>query len=143
MIAARGVRLLALLLIVSVALNLFLAGDLLGVKFRGPPPAPTFDQRLEAIWRNLPPADQPIARRIVEKHREEVITRWLALRPAAQRVSDAIRARPYATAETQAAFDNTNARTEELRQALQSTVIELAGQISEEGRRELHFPGGT
>jgi uncharacterized membrane protein len=142
MITHRGVRILALLLMVSVALNLFLGGDLLGLRFRGPPPVPTFDQRLEAAWRNLPAADQPFARKVVQEHREQVITRWLALRPAAQRVTEAIRAKPYKAEDMQAAFDNSNARTEDLRKALQETVMEIASQISEEGRQELHVPGG-
>jgi uncharacterized membrane protein len=142
MIAMRGIRILGIVVLVSVAFNLFLAGNLLGRRVRGPTPPLTFDQRIDAIWRGLPEADQPVARDIIEAHRAQIMARWLALRPAAQHATATVRTTPYMPDEAKASFESLNDRNQALRQAIQDAVIEVAGKISPEGRKELRFPGG-
>ena len=117
MILPRGVLVLAIVAILSVALNLFLAGNQLGHQFRGPQSPMNFEQRLHNWWREMPPADQAIAEGVLQQHRGEIMEKWRAFRPANQRLV-------------------------ELRATLQSTLIEIAQKVSPEGRKHMRVPGG-
>jgi len=141
-ILKRGILVLGIVAVLSIALNLFLAGEQLGHHFRGPMPPPNFDQRLHGLLRDMPAADQPIAQGILDQHYSELNDKWRAFRPANQRISAALRADPFDPAEAKAAYDNANRRSEELRAAMQATLIEIAGKISPEGRRCLRAGGG-
>jgi uncharacterized membrane protein len=141
-ILKRGILVLGIVAVLSVALNLFLAGEQLGQHFRGPMAPPNFDQRLHNLWRDMPAADQPIAQGILDRHNKDLIEKWRAFRPANQRISAALRADPFDPAEAKAAYDNANQRWEELRAAMQDTLVEIAQNISPEGRKHLHGVGG-
>ncbi len=121
MILRRGIILLGVIAIISIALNLFLAGDQLGRHFRGPPGPPNFEQRLHGLWHDLPAADQTIAQAILDRHYNDIMDKWHAFRPANQRASLAMRADPFDPAEAKAAYDIANQRWEDLRPALQDT----------------------
>ena len=137
----RGSSLLAIVAILSVALNLFLAGSQLGHQFRGPAQPMNFQQRLTGVLRELPEADQPIARGVLDSHMSDIIEKWRASRPANQRAALAMHADPFDADEARAAFDKANQRTEEVRKALQAAMIELAQKVSPEGREKLRVPG--
>jgi uncharacterized membrane protein len=141
MIPPRTARILGAVIVVSVALNLFIAGNLLGDRLRGPVPARPFDQRIEDIWRNLPEADQPIAREVVDRHRDQIMGSWRTLRSAAQHATQIVRADTFAAEDARAAFAIVDTRNQELRRAIQDTVIELAAKISPQGRAALRYPG--
>ncbi|MDB5397644.1 MAG: hypothetical protein JWM91_5150 [Rhodospirillales bacterium] len=138
----RGVGLLGIVAILSVALNLFLAGNQLGHHFRGPMQQPNFQQRLGGVWRDLPEADQAIARGVVDSHYNDILEKWRAFRPASQRAAMAMHADPFDPEEAKAAYEKANQRSEEFRKALQDTLIEIAQKISPNGRERLHVPGG-
>jgi uncharacterized membrane protein len=138
----RGVGILGGIAIVSVAINLFLAGDLVGRHFRGPPSPANFQQRLEVLLRDLPAADKAIAHTVMESHYSDIIEKWRAFRPANQRAALAMHADPFDPAEARAAYDNVNKRSEDLREAVQNTMIEIAQKISPKGREHLRIPGG-
>jgi uncharacterized membrane protein len=127
----------------SVALNLFLAGNQLGHRFRAPPPPPSgsFEQRMRALPHEMPAADQPIAQGILDQHINEIMEKWRQFRPANQRIVQVMHADPFDPAEAQAAFDAANQRLAELRAAVQNTLIEIDQKISPEGRKHLHAPG--
>jgi uncharacterized membrane protein len=141
-ILPRGILGLAIVAILSVALNLFLAGNQLGRQFRAPVPPPNFEQRLHTLWRDMPAADQPIAQGILDQHYSEIIEKWRQFRPASQHVVQVMHADPFDPVEAKAAFDNANQRWAELRTAMQNMLIEIAQKVSPEGRKHIHAPGG-
>lgn len=142
MILPRGVLVLAIIAILSVALNLFLAGNQLGHHLRPPPTQANFEQRLHGWWRDMPPADQSIAEGVMEQHIGEILERWRAFRPANQHVIQVMHAENFDAAEAKAALDTANQRLADLRAAVQGTLMEIAQKISPEGRKHIHVPGG-
>jgi uncharacterized membrane protein len=140
-ILKRGILLLGIVAILSIALNLFLAGEQLGRQFRQPMSPPNFEQRLDNMWRDMPAADQTIAQEVLDRRRGDIIEKWRACRPANQRVIAAIRADPFDPAEVEAAYENSNQRWDELRQAVRDTLIEIAQKISPEGRKHIRGLG--
>ena len=141
MILPRGILVLAVIAILSVALNLFLAGNQLGRQFRGSPPPMNFEQRLHGWWRDMPAADQSIAEDIMRQHIGEIQEKWRAFRPANQHALQLMRAENFDPAEAKAALDIANQRLADLKAAMQSTMIEIAQKISPEGRKHLRAPG--
>ena len=140
MILPRGILVLAVVAILSVALNLFQAGNQLGHQLRSPPPQ-NFEQRLQTLWRDMPAADQPIAQVILNQHYNDIIDKWRQFRPANQHVLQVMHAEPFDPVEAKAAFDAANQRWTELRAAMQSMLVEVAQKISPEGRKHIHAPG--
>jgi len=141
-ILPRGVLVLAIIAILSVALNLFLAGNQLGHHFRAPPAQMNFEQRLHSWWRDMPPADQSIAENIMEQHIGEITEKWRAFRPANQHVIQIMHTENFDPAEARAAMDTANQRLADLRAAVQATMMEIAQKISPEGRKHIRVPGG-
>jgi uncharacterized membrane protein len=142
-ISARGARILGLVVVVSIAINLFLAGAILGGRFRGPPPPVPFEQRLDASWEGLPDADRPVAKEVYARHREEIIRTWHAFRAAAQRANRGMRANTFNEGEVRADIAASNDRFMEFRRAIQDLFLEIGGKISQEGRERLRAPGGA
>ena len=127
---------------VSVALNLFLAGGLLGRQFHKPNPAHDFETRMSGVLVGLPDNDQAVANEILGRHREELLTKWRAQRNAIQRSVQSLHATPFDPADAHTNFAASNQKAMELRSAIQDTMIEIAGKISDEGREHLHFGPG-
>ncbi len=143
MVSDRGARILGLLAIVSVAINLFLAGSIVGGRFRGPPPPPGFERRLDEAWDELPPADKAIAQQVYGQRRDDIAQKWRATRGAVQKAGRGIQAKTFNGPEVQADLDASNARFIEFRKAVQDMFFEIAGKISPEGRQRLRAPGGA
>ena len=143
MILPRGIIILGLIAVASIGLNLFLAGNILGHQFRGPMPPPmVLEERLEATLRELPPADRPAVKAILDGRREMIEAKWQALRAANRRVAEAMQSDPFAADQAKAAFDMANQDFADFRAAIQETAIEIASKISPEGRKSLHLPAG-
>jgi uncharacterized membrane protein len=141
MILKRGILLLGIVAILSIALNLFLAGNQLGRQFRQPVPPPNFEQRLHNLSRDMSEADQTIAQEVLDRHHGDIAEKWRAYRPAAQRVIAAMRADSFDPAEAKAAYENANQRWEELRLVMRDTLIEIAQKVSPEGRKHMRGLG--
>jgi uncharacterized membrane protein len=141
-ILPRGVLILGIVAVVSIALNLFLAGNLLGRHFRGPMPPPNFEQRIHNLWRELPAADQSIAQGVLDQHNTEIMEKWRAFRPANQHVVQVLHADQFDPVEAKTALDTANQLGTELKIAIQNALIEVAQKISPEGRKHMHLPGG-
>ena len=141
MILHRGIAILGIVAILSVALNLFLAGNLLGHEFRGPPPPFILEERFDTMLQQLPDKDQPIVRRIIEEHRDELLTKWHALKPINREIGEAVRADPFSPDQVRDAFRKSDQQLAAFRAAIQDVAIEIASKISPEGRKKLHVPG--
>lgn len=142
MIAPRAIVILGIVAVISIAVNLFLAGSIVGHGFRPPPGPPPIEARFDMLSRDLPPEDQKVVQEILDRHREDIMAKWHALRGTPNDVSEAFRADPFVPADAQAAFARSNARFTAFRDAIQEAAIEIASRISPEGRKRLHFPGG-
>jgi uncharacterized membrane protein len=141
-ILPRGFLVLAIVAILSVALNLFLVGNQLGHHFRPTTPVQmTFEQRLHAWWRDMPPADQTIAENTMDQHLGEILEKWRAFRVANQHVNQILHTENFDPAEAKAAFDLASQRLAELRTVMQGTLIEIAQKVSPEGRKHIRAPG--
>jgi uncharacterized membrane protein len=140
-ILKRGILLLGVVAILSVALNLFLAGEQLGRQFRQPGPPPNFEERLHSLWRDMPAEDQKIAQDVLDRHRGDIMEKWHSFRPANQRVAAAMRAEPFDPVEAKAAYENANQRWDELRAAMRDAMIEIAQKVSPEGRKHIRGLG--
>ncbi len=138
----RTIGILGIAIVISVALNLFLAGEQLGRQFRGPPPPIGFDQRLQSFTQDLPDEDQPAAREILGRRHDEIVQKWRALRSATQRATSAIHSDPFEQDEVEADFAKANQRDQDFRKVIQDTLVELASKISPEGRQRLRSPIG-
>ncbi len=136
---SRGGGLLVVILIVSVGINLFVAGNQVGLWLHHPPPM-NFEQRLDMLLRDLPGGDRAVAQDILEQHRQDLQSKFHLYRSAAQAAGAAIHAEPFNIDNTRAAFAKANDLSAEFRRALQDTLIEIAGKISPMGREHLR-PG--
>jgi uncharacterized membrane protein len=140
-ILPRGVLVLAIVAILSIALNLFLAGNQLGREFRGPQAQMNFEHRLHTWWRDMPPADQAIAEDVMQQHIAEIMEKWRAYRPANQHAMQIMRAEKFDPAEARAALDVADERLAELRAVMQNTLTDIAQKVSPEGRKHIRAPG--
>ncbi len=144
MTISRGGAVLGLIAVLSIAVNLFLAGSLVGRQFR--PSGSNFEQRLDNGWQKvvqqLPEGDKPIVRQIFAQHRDDLIEKWRASRGPEQRAGKALRANPFDEAEVRAEFEKANEGFTEFRKAMQEVFIDIAQKISPEGREKLRSPIG-
>lgn len=138
----RSSALLGLIAVISLALNLFLAGGLLGRQFHKPNLTQDFEARLNAVWEEMPNADQAIVREILGRHHDELVAKWRASRTANQHAGISLHSAPFDPNEAHGNFVTSNQRSMELRIAVQDTLIEIAGKISDEGREHLRFGPG-
>jgi uncharacterized membrane protein len=140
-ILPRGVLALAVIAFLSVALNLFLAGNQLGHQLRPAPVQMTFEQRLHTWWRDMPPADQTVADGVMDQHIGEIMEKWRAFRLANQHVNQILHSENFDPAEAKAAFDAAGQRLAELRTVMEGTMIEITQKVSPEGRKHIRAPG--
>jgi uncharacterized membrane protein len=136
---SRGLGLLALVLIASLAVNLFLAGNQVGQQFHRARPM-NFEQRLEALIQTLPDADRPIAQEVVDQHRQDLAGKLRAYRVSAVAAAVAVRAEPFNDETARQAFAKANEQSAIFRQTVEDMVIEIAGKVSPAGREHLR-PG--
>ena len=141
---SRGPAIIAVIAAISIGINLFLAGAMVGRQFHHPPPMPPpdFETHLGAIWREMPDADRDAARTIVQRRRAALMEKWHDARAAGQAVIAALHATPYQVQDLQSALGRWNQRTLEFRNDFQEMLVEVAGQISAEGRMHLRFGPG-
>ncbi|HTJ63144.1 MAG TPA: periplasmic heavy metal sensor [Alphaproteobacteria bacterium] len=137
MILSRGTGLLAVLLVVSVAINLFLGGNELGLRFHHPPPPMNMEQRFEMLFQTLPDADRAIAREAIDRHREQLLDKLHEYRAAAGAAAAIVRADPFNEEAARAAFAKADDASVAFRHEVQDTVIDIAGKVSTAGRSHL------
>ena len=142
MILQRGVAILGFVAILSIAVNLFLVGDLLGHQFHRPAPGQEFDARLTAVIRDIPDADRKLAQEVMDQHRDILLEKWRAARTAGQHAALSLKATPFEMNDAKADMARWNDRILDSRAAFQDTIIDIAGKISPEGRTQLRLGPG-
>lgn len=142
MIFQRGVAILGFVTVISIAVNLFLAGDLLGRQFHRPAPGQEFDARLKVVFNDMPDSDRKIAQEIIEQHRDTLVEKWHAARTAGQHAALSLHATPFEINDAKTDLARWNDRILDFRAAFQDTMMDIAGKISPEGRAHLRLGPG-
>jgi uncharacterized membrane protein len=139
----KGIAILGILLLISVILNLFIVGSMVGKGFVNHDAKHDLDARLNAITSAMPDADRPLVDDLVKRHHDELLEKLYAIRSSTEQAGLALRATPFVADAARAAFTTQIARIEDYRAAMQSLLIEAASRISPEGREHLgRFAGG-
>jgi Spy/CpxP family protein refolding chaperone len=122
-----GTALLAAL-IVSLCVNLLLAGVMVGGRWhgdRGP------------WWRDVPEEAQPIMKQVFESHKAEFDAHRDAVRQARQKVADLLKADPIDQAALDQAMAELSQQSQSIRQLGNTMMIEVAKQLSPELRAQV------
>ena len=130
-----------LALIVSLALNLLLAG-VVGVwavrpMFRGPPPPPEFGRVIEHMTHRLNDSDAAILKRAYDEHREDMNRLTGNVRDARQKVRRALQTEPFDPDALKSAMDDVRAARSTVEEAIQDVMRSGAAAMSPEGRHML------
>jgi hypothetical protein len=140
MTARRWISILGVVLLVSLALNLFLAGVIAG-RGLGPRGGGGFDLTprklrvaIERVTRVLPESDAALLRDRFEAERPDIAQRFQALQDARRAVGAALKAEPYDAGAFDAAYETMQARNQELQASLHAVLRTSIGQFSDEGR---------
>jgi len=127
----------------SLALNLFLAGLLIGgiaspgLPFarHARPPAPVFS--VEAVMLGLPEAERATVRRVIGAKSGEIRGAIRALRRAQGRAGDAVAADPLDQAALQSALEELRARNGDVQAVVHAMIEDLAGTLEPADRARL------
>jgi uncharacterized membrane protein len=90
-----------------------------------------------ALRRVLPEADKAVLEQAMPKHREEIRKRIADVREARQGVAEALRAEPFDRERLAAAFASVREKEAAVAAAAQVTLVDVAGQVSPEGRAKM------
>lgn len=132
--------LVALVLISSLGINLFLAGILLGRHFVGPPPRNPeimLGRMVDRLSASLNPSDRTVVQRAFEAHRRDFADHFAALGHARLAIGRAMSAEPFDREALRMAFDNLDAQRAALAGVFRAVLLEVASDISPQGRQSL------
>lgn len=128
-------------LVISLALNLFLAG-LIGVWvlkpiFTRPPAQPEVERIIDRMAGRLQTPDAVVLRGIYDRQRDTLSALSTHLREARARMRASLRAEPFDAAALQKSMDDVRNARMEFMKALEGIVMESARTMSPNGRRAL------
>lgn len=136
-----------ILLVASLAFNLFLGGILVGGWFAGRAAMPPDDgppghfepptQPFRRLVAALSPEARIEARRIFGEHRSDIRGDFAALHQARLATARALLAEPFDPAAASAAFAELRQRTAAVQQNLHDALVELATRLGPDDRRRL------
>lgn len=138
------------LLVVSLGLNLFLGGLMLGRWFSGPPmmrqmamhgergpggePGRFLMQRMAA---SLPAEHRPVFEAAIEKHRDRITQAATQAREARDTARDALNKEPFDRAALERAFEAVRSRNDALQQEIQAAIADAAANLPPDARQRL------
>jgi Spy/CpxP family protein refolding chaperone len=114
-------------LIVSVCVNLLLAGVMIGGRWHGPGP----------WWKDVPEEARPIMKQAFEAHKAEFDARRDAVRQARQKVADILKADPIDQAALDQALAELLQQSQSIQQLGNTMMVEVAKQLSPELRAQM------
>jgi Spy/CpxP family protein refolding chaperone len=121
-----GTALLAAL-IVSLCVNLLLAGVMVGGRWHHDGP----------WWRQVPEEARPIMKQAFESHKAEFDARRDAVRQARQKVADILKAEPIDQAALDQALVELSQRSQSIMQLGNTMMVEVAKQLTPELRAQV------
>jgi uncharacterized membrane protein len=133
-------RLLAIVLLSSVALNLFLGGIVVGKYFSSdkhffrPPPMPR-----ESRWilHALPDASREKVRPLIRAHRQQMKPQIRGMRAARREVHEQLTAKDFNVAALSEALTRLEQEKQKAGKMMQQLLIDIASQLNEEDRQRL------
>ena len=114
-------------LIVSVCVNLLLAGVMLGGRWHGPGP----------WWKDIPEEARPVMKQAFEAHKAEFDAHRDAVRQARQKVADILKADPIDQAALDQALAELSQHSQSIRELGNAMMVEVAKQLSPELRAQM------
>ena len=128
-------------LVISLALNLFLAG-LIGVWvlkpiFTRPPAQPEVERIIDRMAGRLQAPDAAILRGVYDRQRDTLTTVSTHLHEARERMRASLRANPFDAAALQKSMDDVRNARMEFMKALEGIIMESAQAMSPNGRQAL------
>ena len=114
----------ALLFLISLALNLFLAGMMAGRWLHRGKPGEGM-----GMGRVVPPESQPVARRVMASHRAAMGERSREARESRKRAIEALSAEPFDAARASAALKEFRAKAALVDDEMNTAMVELAGAL--------------
>jgi uncharacterized membrane protein len=121
----KGTALLVAL-IVSVCINLLLAGAMVGGRWH---PSPW--------WKEIPEDARPIMKQAFDAHKAEFDARRDAVQQARQKVADILKSDPIDQAALDQALADLSQKSEAIRQLGNAMMVEVAKQLSPEIRAQM------
>ena len=122
----KGTALLAAL-IVSVCVNLLLAGLMIGGRWHGPGP----------WWKDVPEEARPVMKQAFEAHKAEFDARRDAAQQARQKVAEILKADPIDQAALDQALADLSQKSQAIRELGNTMMVEVAKQLSPELRAQM------
>ena len=122
----KGTALLVAL-IVSLCVNLLLAGVMIGGRWHGPGP----------WWKDIPEEARPIMKQAFESHKAEFDQRRDAVRQARQKVADILKAEPIDQAALDQALVELSQASQSIQQLGNTMMVEVAKQLSPDLRAQV------
>ena len=122
----KGTALLVAL-IVSVCVNLLLAGLMIGGRWHSPGP----------WWKDVPAQAQPIMKQVFDSHKAEFDAHRDAVRAARQKVANILKADPIDQAALDQAMAELSQQSQSIRQLGNAMMVEVAKQLSPELRAQV------
>ena len=122
----KGTALLAAL-IVSVCVNLLLAGVMIGGRWHGPAP----------WWMNVPEEARPIMKQAFESHKAEFDAHRDAVQQARQKVADILKKDPIDQAGLDQALAELSQQSQAIRELGNTMMVEVAKQLSPDIRAQM------
>ena len=114
-------------LIVSVCVNLLLAGVMIGGRWHGPGP----------WWKDVPEEARPIMKQAFESHKAEFDARRDAVRQARQKVADILKEDPIDQAALDQALADLSQQSQSIMQLGNTLMVEVAKQLSPDLRAQM------
>ncbi|WP_374440571.1 periplasmic heavy metal sensor [Stella sp.] len=124
-------------LLVSLAVNVFLVSALVGRYARDHGPGPEMLVGFRGLTEGLPESARDTLRESFRARRGEIGRERRDLREARRRVVDALAAEPFDAAAARQAFEGLRDANGELARIAQDALIEAAGRMPAQERREL------
>ena len=142
MTARRWITVLGAALVISLALNLFLGGVIVGHRVgqgggglpNGAMNPANLTKRMEQVFRVLPEADAKMMRGLFEAARPDITQRFQALQESRRAIGAALKAEPFDPAAFTAAYEAMQARSQELQAAVHGVIKAAIPQLSAGGR---------
>ena len=121
-----GTALLAAL-IVSLCVNLLLAGIIIGGRWHHPAP----------WWREIPEQARPVMKQVFESHKAEFRTRLDAVRQARETVAGLVKADPIDQAKLDQALADLAQQSQAMQQFGDNIMVEAAKQLPPDVRQQM------
>lgn len=142
MTVRRWITVLGAALVVSLALNLFLGGIIVGHRVNqgggglldGQATPANLKLRMERVLSVLPENDAKLVRGLFDAQHADIMQRFRALQESRKAIGAALKAQPFDPAAFATAYETMQARSQELQAAIQGVIKAAIPQLSAEGR---------